>query len=132
MYKELSKRESLLIYIFIISLIIITVFPSGADIPTRQSGQEKNAISGQDRFSVPYLPPEKIEIEQLLILFRQRCFHAENTFRSELLSLYRYSPVLMLFAILVFTIFRRISRNSCCNPVRKRIITYIHNKEDHK
>lgn len=132
MYKELSKRESFLIFIFIVSLIIITVFPTGTDIPSRHSGPPKNVISGQDKLSTPYLPPKKIEIEQLLILIQQRCFHAGNTYRSELYSLYRHNLVLILFTILLFTIFCRMSKDSCCDPVRKRIITYIHNKEDHK
>lgn len=132
MYKELSKRESFLIFIFIVSLIIITVFPTGIDIPARRSGPVKNVISGQDKLSTPYLPPEKIEIEQLLILIQQRSFHSGNAYRSELLSLVRHNPLMIPFTILLFTIFCRISRNSCCDPVRKRIITYIHNKEDHK
>ena len=132
MYKELSKRDSFLIFIFIVSLIIITVFPTSTEIPARQSSPGNNVISGQGKLSCPYLPPEKIEIEQLLVLIQQRCFRSGNTYRSELLSLYRHVSGSILFTLLLFTIFCRMSEDSCCDPVRKRIITYIHNKEDHK
>lgn len=131
MFRNPPHKENVLISLIIISLIITTISPSEIYRQFENSDAQNTTILNQGKFSLPYLPAEKMATEQILIIIQQRCHHFSDIPRLLLFSLCRLSPLLLMFAVLFFMYCRQLLL-SCCNPIKSRIIRYIHHKEDHR
>lgn len=131
MFRSLSRKENVLISLFIISLIITTISPSDIYRQFGNSDTKNTTIVNQGKLALPYLPAEKMDTEQILIILQQRCHHFSDIPRLLLFSLCRLNPLLLMVAVLFFMYCRNLLL-SCYNPVKSRIIRYIHHKEDHR
>jgi len=131
MFRNLSRKKLFLICILIVSLIIITISPSETGIQYRSSDTQNSIILHQGKSSLPYLPAEKTTIEQMLAIIQQQNLHFNEIPRLLLPGLCSLAPLPLMFAVLFFMYYRNLLL-SCYNPVKSRIIRYIHHKEDHR
>ena len=131
MFRSLSQKETVLISILILSLIITIISPPEICRQFGSTGKQGTILIKQGEISLPCLPAEKMDTGQMLIMIQQRCSHVSDVSRLILLSLYRFKPLLLMFAVLFFMYCRQLLL-SCDNPVKKRTVRYIHHKEDHR